>query len=157
MPFLRFQRRAVRQGTPFGLPFRQAAIQHGHILMAHHLEHPPGARRREQARHIIGDHPLAIADPQLPHARGEFLRARQHVGKRARGIGEIVDIENLRPRNMAFQELGPGIALHGGQVPGGIDDGDVGRIQMGFEPFGGDEIAVHANTNFIEPVMQPFP
>ncbi len=85
--------------------------------MAEDLEHPPGAGRGEQTCLIVADHPLAIADAKPAHARGEFLRAWQHVGQGALGIRNLVDIEELGAGNMAFEEFGAGIAAARGKMP----------------------------------------
>ncbi len=61
--FLTRPRRAILQRAAFGFPFRQSAIEHGDVVVAEDLEHPPGARGGEEASRVIGDHALAIADP----------------------------------------------------------------------------------------------
>jgi hypothetical protein len=111
MPLLRPIRRILIDRTPFRLPFRKAAVQHGDIVMAEDAEHPPGARGREKPRGFIDNDFLAIADPELLHARGEFLGSRQHVGQGGLAIGDVVDVEELCSRDAFGQEFGLGVAL----------------------------------------------
>ena len=117
MAFLRLDRRAIFKRAVFGFPFEQAAVEHGHIIVAEDLEHPPDAGRGKQADAVVADHLLAIADAHLADVAGKFFRLGQHVGQGAFGIGNQVDVEELGAGNAGCEELRLGIALGGGHVP----------------------------------------
>jgi hypothetical protein len=104
-------RRALGKRAAFGLPLRQAAVEHRHLVMAEDAEHPPGARRRIEPVAVVDDHVLAVADAHLAHARGEFLRRRQHVGQGIVGVGDLVDVEEERARDVLGEVFRAGVAL----------------------------------------------
>src|SRR3546814_3131293 len=72
---------------------RQAAVEHGDLLMAEIAEGPPDARRAEDAALVVDHEAQAVAEAELAHLRREDVRRRQHVGQRAGGILDRVDVE----------------------------------------------------------------
>jgi hypothetical protein len=54
----------------------------------------------------------------------------------ALGVGDLVDIEEDGAWDVLFEILGPRVLAVAGRVPGGIDDDDVGRIELGRELVG---------------------
>ena len=120
-------------------PGRKAALQDLHVADAEGLQHPAHPRRREQAHPVIDHDVGAVADAERPHAGGEDLRARQHVGQGRGLVAHRVDVEPDRTGDVPGQILGPGIAPLRRQVPGPVEDHDVGRAETGMEPFGRDK------------------
>jgi len=51
------------------------------------------------------------------------------VRQLTRGIGDFVDIEEHRARNVLMEEFGLGIALLRRQVERAVDDADIGCIE----------------------------
>src|SRR3546814_7818954 len=54
---------------------------------------PQDARRAEDAALVVDHEAQAVAEAELAHLRGEDVRRRQHVGQRAGGILDRVDVE----------------------------------------------------------------
>jgi hypothetical protein len=98
--------------------------------MTRNVHHP---RRAEQALGVIDHDARAVADAHAAHARGKFLRRRQHVGQGALGVGNLVDIEEHGARNMLLEIFLPRVAPIARHVPGGIDDDEIGRLKLAFE------------------------
>ena len=126
----------LSSGMALALPLRQAAVQHAYVLHAHDAEGPPHACGAEQSGRIVDDDARAVADAHAPHARGELLRRRQHMGQVALGVGDLVDVEEQRARNMLREIFGTRVPALGRHMPGGIDDDEVGRIELAGELFG---------------------
>ena len=130
VPLLAGLGRSFRQRTALALPFRQAAVEDRDVLMAEHPEHPPGARRRKQANGVVDDDLLPSPMPIRRTAAENFSAARQHMGQGVRSVGDRVDVEELRAGNMLDQILGVGIAALGREMPRGIEDDEVRRVEM---------------------------
>ena len=126
-------------GPALGHPFRQAAVEHRHVLVAHGAEHPPHAAGAGHRRGVVDHDLVAVAQPELAHARGELLRRGQHVRQRARGVGDLVDVEEHRAGNVLVGELRLGIALLRRQVERAVDEADVRRVEVGRQPVGADQ------------------
>ena len=54
----------VLQGTAFGFPLVETAIQNGNIVMAKGAQHPPGASGGQHAAAIINNNTITITDAQ---------------------------------------------------------------------------------------------
>ncbi|PYN18222.1 MAG: hypothetical protein DME05_01625 [Candidatus Rokuibacteriota bacterium] len=65
--------------------------------------------------------------------------AGEHVRERGAGVGDRVDVEEDRARDMRLGELGPRVAAELRHVPRAVDHADVPPTQVGGEPLGGDE------------------
>ena len=124
----------VLEGTAFRLPFLEAAVQDAHLLVAHGAEHPPHARRRVEALAVVGDDVHAVADAHLLHAAGELLRRRQHVRQGRLVVGDVVDVEEQRARNVLGQVFGLGVALGGRQVHRAVEDDEARGVEVGGQP-----------------------
>jgi len=129
-------RTAALQRAVLGLPFWQSAIEHGHIIVAEMAEHPPGPGRAEQTHAVIDDDAHAVAEAEPAHPRGKLLRARQHMGQGVARIGDLVDVEIDRARNVRLGVFGLCVALHRRKVPGPIDHMNVGRGKVLGKPLG---------------------
>src|SRR5207237_321316 len=70
---------------------------------------------------------------------GELLGRWQHGRQRARGVGDLVDIEEHRTWDVLIGEFRFRIALLRRQIEGAVDDADVGRIEALGQPLGADE------------------
>src|SRR5690606_5249454 len=46
-------RLAILDRAALGAPFGQAAVEHRHVVVPHHAEHPPGAGGGEQAELVV--------------------------------------------------------------------------------------------------------
>ena len=122
-----------------GLPFRQAAIQHRDIGLAHQPEGPPDPRRRENARPVVDDDLMAIAHAHRPHPADEHLGWRGHVRQAGPLVGDLVNVEEPGAGNVCGAIFGPGIPTCVRQIPACIQDPQVGILQMRLEPFGGNQ------------------
>src|SRR5262249_52241380 len=87
----------------------------------------------------VDDDLVAIAQSQLAHARGKLLGRGQHVRQRTRGVGDLVDIEEHRARNVLIGEFRLRVALLCRQIERAVDDADVGRIDPFGQPLGADQ------------------
>jgi len=150
--------RDVLQRAALGAPFRQAAVEHGHVGMAEHPEHPPHPRGGEQPRAVIDHHAMPVADPHPPHPADEFLDRRQHVRQRRLGVGDLVDVEELRAGDVRPGIFRLRVAACVGHVPRGVEHPHVGRAQMIGQPAGGDQklrvFAVHGVSPRVADVHQ---
>jgi hypothetical protein len=124
---------------PLGAPFRATTLEDAHVWRAHRDELPPDARRREQSGFVIDDDRHPVADPERANCRAELLRRQQHVRQSSALVGDVVNVEEHCSPDVAGEVLLTGPAVGGRQVPAGIDDHDVGIIEMLCEPFGGNE------------------
>jgi hypothetical protein len=61
------------------------------------------------------------------------------MGQGIFGVGDLIDVEEHRARDMAGRELGLGIAPLRRQIPGAVDDPHIRRREMGGEPVGADQ------------------
>ena len=51
----------------------------------------------------------------------------------ALGVGDLVDVEEDRARNMLFEIFGVRVPVLARHMPGGVDDDEIGRIELGRE------------------------
>ncbi len=123
----------------FLAPLRQTTVENGNILVAHRPQHPPGARTRVNAHTVIDDEQISVAKPKFAHAAGELRTWRQHVGQGARFVGEIVDVEEYRARNMRGKIFRFRVAFCLGEIPGRVGDADVRRVDVLGQPFCRDQ------------------
>ena len=65
-----------------------------------------------------------------------FSGEGQHVRQIALGVGDLVDIEEDGAGDVLLEIFGARVLAVAGHVPGGIDDDDVGRIELGRELVG---------------------
>ena len=107
--------RDVFHRPSFGAPFREAAVEHRDLALAHQPEGPPDARGGEHAGTVVDDDLVAVADAHGAHPADEFLGRRGHVRHRAGGVGNLVDVEEARAGDMGGRVLRTGVA---GRVSG---------------------------------------
>ena len=127
--------------APLGQPFRQPAVQHGHIHLAHQPERPPHPGGRENPRAIIDHHLMPVAHPHRPHPADELFRRRGHMRQGAAVIGDLVDVKEPRAGNMRGGVFRAGIPRHRGQIPACIQHPQIGVFQVRRQPVGGDKRA----------------
>src|SRR3546814_7696707 len=70
-------RLAFLDRPPVVQPLRQAAVEHGDLLVPEGAEGPPYARRAEDAALVVDHQPQAVAEAEPAHLRGEDVRRRQ--------------------------------------------------------------------------------
>ncbi len=126
-------------GAALAQPFLQAAVEHPDIAMAERQEHPPRPRRGDPAAGIIGDDGVGIGNAEGCNIARELIGARKHMRSRIPVIGDGVDVEEHRARQMHGPVIVHGQRQHAGQFGGRINDPDPGIIDMGGEPIGGDK------------------
>ena len=148
-------RRQILDLAPLGPPFRHPAVQHRDIGLAHQPEQPPDPRRREQAGAVIDHHLMAVADAHRAQPADELLDRRRHVRQVRALVGDLVDVEEPRARDMAGIVFGPGVAPHLGQVPRGVKNPQIGVFQMGGKPVGRDQRLRIILRHRHPPVSQP--
>jgi hypothetical protein len=132
-------RRHVLQLPFLGLPLRQAAIQNRDVGLSHQAEIPPHPRGRKDADTVIDHHLVPVADTHGAHAAHEFFHRGGHVGQRAAGVGNLVDIEEACAGDMPGLVFGQRVAAHVGKVVGGIEDTQIRVAQMRRQPVGRDK------------------
>ena len=79
----------------------------------------------------FGQNVAHVADAQMgtcSAVNGEMNRARENPAL------YVTYVEELRSRNARRREFGSGVALGRRQMPGGIDDGDIRRVQTLGQP-----------------------
>ena len=108
---------AILGGTAGGEPGRKAALQDLYVAHAEGAQHPPDPGGGEQTHPVIDDDVHAVADAELAHARGEDLRAGQHVRQRRRLVTHGIDIEADRAGYVRGLVLGFGVPALGGEIP----------------------------------------
>ena len=132
-------RRHVLGLAALGLPFRQTAVEHGDVGLAHQLEQPPDPRRREQPLAVIDHDLVAVAHAHGTQPRHELLDGRHHVRQLGAIVADIVDVEIARAGNVGGGIFRLRIAVGPGQEPAGIEDAQVGILEMGRQPVGRDK------------------
>ena len=80
-----------------------------------------------------------LADPERTQARHELFDRRRHMRQVRPRIRNLVDIEETRAGNMSGVVFGTAITAHVGQVPAGIQDPQVGIVQVFGQPLGRNE------------------
>ena len=132
-------RPAGLQGPPFGDPFCGAAVEHRDIVVAEDAEAPPHPGGATHPGGVVGDDAGAVAEAEGADAFGEDLGRGQHVGKRRGVVGDAIDVEEHRPRNVPALELRARVAPELRHVPGAIDHAHVRRLEMLGEPRRGNQ------------------
>ena len=136
----RFRRRRPRLGRPpLGAPPREPAVEDGDRVVAEGAEGPPHARGAHDPARVVHDHAVTVADAKPAHVPRERRGAGEHVRERGAGVGDHVDVEEDRARDVRLGELGPRVAAELRHVPRAVDHADVPPTQVGGEPLGGDE------------------
>ena len=74
-------------------PFRQAAIQHGRLVVAEQAHQPPAARGRSQTLLVVEHDARVVADAQGAEQLGEPPRRGNHVRQVRIGVGDLIDVE----------------------------------------------------------------
>ena len=122
--------RAVRvtarssSGSALGAPLRQPAVEDHDVGRAHDLERPPDPRRRGEADAVVDDDLLFLVDAERADRGRELPRRRQHVGQGIAGVGDRVDIEEDRARDVCGVVFLRALAPAAGQVPAAVDHDD---------------------------------
>ena len=119
------------------LPARQAAIQDPHMIVVEDAECPPGASRGHELVVVVDDDRGEFLDAEIARGLRELSFRGQHVRQVGGVVGNDVDVEELRARDVGVQMLVPGIPALTGQEEGGVQDHQIGRIQSLRQPFGG--------------------
>ena len=127
------------QCTPFGPPFGQAAVQHGHIHLAHQAEGPPDAGGGKQTLTVVDHHLMAIADPDRAHPADELFGRRRHVGQGRTLIRNLINIKKPRAGDVGCGVFRLRVAARVGQIPRGVKNAQVGVLQVGCQPVGGNQ------------------
>ena len=134
---------AAAQRPALGTPLRQPAVEHGDGLVTEDAERPPHAAGGDAVPAPVDHHPVAVADPERADRPGERVRRGQHVGQRAPRVLDLVDVEEDGPGDVGLQVLGPGVAPDDGQIPGGVEDAQIGLAKVRREPLGADHGPEH--------------
>ena len=121
----------------FGFPRRKTAVEDERILGAEDAEGPPHARRRIEAGRVIDHDSVGLGDAERAHRRAELVRSGQHVRQIGGRVGDGVEVEEHRARNMRGDIFRLGVALLRWQIIGCVDDDDIGLAELAGEPFGG--------------------
>ena len=136
------------------LPGWQAAVEHVDLSGAEDAEGPPHARRRIKAGGVIDDDGVGVGDAERAHRRAELIRPGQHVRQIGGGVGDGVEVEEHRARNMRGDIFRLRIAFLDGQIIGGVDHDDfadiVGEPLRGFEPAAGGGGFAHMRLAFVK-------
>ena len=82
---------------------------------------------------------MAVAQAQLADQGRELLRARQHMGQGVLAVGDLVDVEEYGAGNVPGFVRGACVAVLRRQGSRGVDDADIGRLEVGGQPFGADQ------------------
>ena len=69
-----------------GAPFRQAAVQHGHVGLAHQAERPPHAKGAAHVGIVIDDHLMPVADA----SHYSFKYVNGHPGNTRHGLATVM-------------------------------------------------------------------
>ena len=77
--------------------------------------------------------------PRSAHRGGKSDRVRQHMRQVGLGVGDRVDVEKHRAGNMAGKIFRAGVAPGRRHMPGGVEDDEIGRVEMVGEPLRRDE------------------
>ena len=133
------RRREVFDRAPFRLPLCKAAVQNRDIGLPHQPEQPPDTGGGEQAGAVVDDNLVPVAHPHRPHPADKFLGRRRHVRQGRTGVTDLVDVEVAGAGNVGGGVFGAAVAAHVRQVPGGVEDPEVGIGQVGGEPAGRDK------------------
>ena len=82
---------------------------------------------------------LNATDAQRGQFAGEAARGGHHVRQIGVGVGDIVNVEKPRARNMAEAEFGQPVAAFVRQIFGGVKNHQIGIGGVFGEPGGGDQ------------------
>jgi hypothetical protein len=105
-------------------------------------QHEPAARGGAQRRIVIDDDAVVAADAERHHRPSELRRRGQHVRRRVGMVGQRVDIEEDRARNVRGAIFVSAAASRGRHVPARIDDAQVRIAEVVGKPIRGNQ-AVH--------------
>src|SRR5215510_1022856 len=133
--------RLRRRGMPTGSPLAEAAVEETCLLVSKPCEDPPGPRT---TRAVVAHYGVGRAYPQRASGHGKLLR-RTGIGDATRRPEGAVREEH-RPRDVPR-----GIVLG---APG-IDDLDIGVVQVLGEPGGADQQAPIGVIAFRHPSCAP--
>ena len=120
--------------APFGQPFGQSPVQHGHVHLAHQPKGPPNARGRKQARSIINHHLMPVAHAHSPHPRDELFGRGRHMRQGRSAVADFVNVKEPRAGDMGLGVFSLGVAPGCWQIPRGIKHPQIRVFQMGAKP-----------------------
>ena len=133
------RRLAMLELAPLRDPSRQAAFEDRRVDEAERAQRPPQPRRRKQPQAVVNDRAHPVAETKIPHRGGKRDRVRQHMRQVGLGVGDRVDVEKHRAGNMAGKIFRAGVAPGRRHMPGGVEDDEIGRVEMVGEPLRRDE------------------
>ena len=139
-----------RERPALGLPLRDPAVEHRHVVVAVRAQQVPEPGRDRPRRVVVGDHAHARADAGRAHHAGDLrlVRPRVPAGQRpasAAGSGEVlVHVQEDRSRDVPGP---PGVAPATGrvQVPTNVDDAEA--LELARQPVRRDE-RVHPRPSY---------
>ena len=136
-------RRPLRSDlAAIGAPFLQAAVEDADVATAEGAKRPPHARRAHPVTGVIDHDPVRVADAERADIAGERVRRRQHMRQDRRTVGDGVDVEEHRARNMCG-----GIILRRGRrdarhLVAAVDKAQRRVGKVGLQPRGRDKNVV---------------
>ncbi len=132
-------RQALLQPAALPDPLRQAAFEDRDVGDAEHLQRPPQARRGEEAETVVDHRAHAVAKAKFAQGVGEGERRRQHMRQIGGFVGDAVDVEKHRARDVALDIFRVGVAPRRRHMPGGVENDEIGLVEPVGEPFCRDE------------------
>jgi len=108
--------RPARKWPTFRLPFRQTAVEDEDLPGPEDTERPPHSRCAAKSGAVIDHDGVILPDAELADLFRKLRRPRQHVRQLGRMIGDCVDIEKHRTRNVSGEVFRLGIALERRQI-----------------------------------------
>ena len=136
------------------LPAIEAAIQHINRFGTHDAQHPPDARRGEEAGAIIDHDRIGVGNPKLADFLGKKIRGRQGVRKARLMIGNGVLIEEDGAWNVAAGIFLLSVAFMCRQIPGRIDDAEVRCSKLLLDPIRRNDETAFIGAHDVSPRNQ---
>ena len=122
-----------------GAPLLQAAIQDPHVPMPERQEHPPHPGGCDPAAGIVDHDRIVVGDAERADVAAELFGVREHMRQRIGMIGDRVDVEPHRARDVRVEIVVLRQRQDARHLELRVDDLDAGIAEMGGEPFGGDK------------------
>jgi hypothetical protein len=79
---------------------------------------------------VIDHHPAVRADTKRLNTLGEYRLTGEHMGARVLQISNSIDVKELGAGNTASEKLRLGVATVRRQIPGGVDNRNIGTLQL---------------------------
>jgi hypothetical protein len=133
-------------------PGAQAAVEHGHVLVAEVPQQPPEPRGAALARPVVRDHARVVAHARAPGSRLERRRLRQRVAAAlARLPGQVaIHVEEGRTGDVAFEpEALAGARL--AELEAAVDHAQVRLAEPLHELLRPDQRCAHRARTFTQP------